>query len=80
MRHSSAASTVIAVVIRWRNWSSIGEYGSGGREIGRRIAERTGIEFYDSRVIAGSDLDTYSLPLRMYGAIAEVIRARMTCV
>ena len=28
------------------------EYGSGGREIGRRIAERTGMEFYDSRILA----------------------------
>ncbi len=27
------------------------EYGSGGREIGRLIAERTGAEFYDSRIL-----------------------------
>lgn len=81
------------------------EYGSGGREIGRRIAERTGMQFYDSRIlaeaaanqvlpadllakfdervvtgqffdlslIAGTDSETFSLPYRMYGAIAEVI-------
>ncbi len=28
------------------------EFGSGGREIGRRIAERTGAPFYDSRILA----------------------------
>lgn len=28
------------------------EFGSGGREIGRLIAERTGLEFYDSRILA----------------------------
>lgn len=27
------------------------EYGSGGRQIGKIIAERTGMEFYDSRII-----------------------------
>jgi CMP/dCMP kinase len=27
------------------------EYGSGGREIGRLIAERTGLEFYDTRIL-----------------------------
>lgn len=81
------------------------EFGSGGREIGRLISERTGMELYDTRVlqeaaskrgvaadllatfdervvagtyfdmsvIAGFDAETYSLPYRMYGAIAEVI-------
>jgi cytidylate kinase len=81
------------------------EYGSGGREIGRRIAERCGMEFYDTRILAeaaasrglpadllatfdervvagqlfdlsiitGADSGTFSLPYRMYGAIAEVI-------
>jgi len=81
------------------------EYGSGGREIGRLIAERTGMEFYDTRILAeaaaarglpsdllatfdervvagqlfdlsiitGADSGTFSLPYRMYGAIAEVI-------
>jgi cytidylate kinase len=81
------------------------EYGSGGREIGRRIAERAGMEFYDTRILAeaaaarglpsdllatfdervvagqlfdlsiitGADSGTFSLPFRMYGAIAEVI-------
>ena len=81
------------------------EYGSGGREIGRRIAERTGMDFYDSRIlteaaatrglpsdllagfdervmtgqffdlsiIAGTDSETFSLPFRMYGVIADVI-------
>jgi cytidylate kinase len=28
------------------------EFGSGGREIGRRLAERTGMDFYDTRVVA----------------------------
>ncbi|WP_028709567.1 AAA family ATPase [Propionicicella superfundia] len=27
------------------------EFGSGGREIGRLIADRTGLEFYDSRIL-----------------------------
>jgi len=27
------------------------EYGSGGREIGRLISERTGMDFYDSRIL-----------------------------
>ena len=27
------------------------EFGSGGREIGRLICERTGAEFYDSRIL-----------------------------
>lgn len=27
------------------------EFGSGGREIGHRIADRTGMEFYDSRIL-----------------------------
>lgn len=81
------------------------EFGSGGREIGRLISERTGMELYDTRVlqeaaskrglgadllatfderivtgtyfdlsvIAGFDAETYSLPYRMYSAIAEVI-------
>ena len=81
------------------------EFGSGGREIGRMIAERTGMEFYDTRVLTeaagrnglvgeqlaefdervaigpyfdlsalmGVDAETYALPYRMYGAIAEVI-------
>jgi cytidylate kinase len=81
------------------------EYGSGGREIGRLIAERTGAQLYDTRVlqdaasrrglepdvfatfderlvtgqffdlsvIGGVDPETYSLPYRMYGIIAEVI-------
>ncbi len=81
------------------------EYASGGREIGRRIAERNGMEFYDTRILAeaaesrglpadllatfdervvagqlfdlsvitGADSGTFSLPYRMYGAIAEVI-------
>jgi cytidylate kinase len=80
------------------------EFGSGGREIGRMICERTGMEFFDTRmlqeaasrkglpadllatfdervatgpyfdlsVIAG-DSETYSLPYRMYAAIAEVV-------
>lgn len=81
------------------------EFGSGGREIGRMICERTGMEFYDTRIlqeaasrrglpedllasfderivtgqyfdlsiIAGTDSETYSLPYRMYAAIAEVV-------
>jgi cytidylate kinase len=81
------------------------EYGSGGREVGRIICERTGVSFYDSRIlqeaaslrglppdqlasfdervvtgqffdmsiIAGIDSETFSLPYRMYGAIADVI-------
>lgn len=28
------------------------EFGSGGREIGRLIAERIGVEFYDTRILA----------------------------
>ena len=27
------------------------EYGSGGREIGEKLAKRLGIEFYDSEII-----------------------------
>jgi cytidylate kinase len=81
------------------------EFGSGGREIGRMICERTGMEFYDTRIlqeaasrrglpadmlegfderiltgqyfdlsiIGGTDPETYSLPYRMYAAIAEVV-------
>ena len=81
------------------------EFGSGGREIGRIISERTGMVLYDTRVlqeaaskrglspdlladfdervvsgpyfdlsILGSlDPQLYSLPYRMYGAIADVI-------
>ena len=81
------------------------EFGSGGREIGRIISERTGMVRYDTRVlqeaaskrglspdlladfderavsgpyfdlsIMGSlDPQLYSLPYRMYGAIADVI-------
>ncbi|MGC3993419.1 MAG: cytidylate kinase-like family protein [Propionicimonas sp.] len=81
------------------------EFGSGGREIGRLICERTGMQFYDSRIlqeaaerrglphdllesfdervatgsyfdlslIAGTDSETFSIPYRMYGALAEVI-------
>ena len=83
------------------------EFGSGGREIGRLICQRTGAAFYDSRILAeaaarqglpgdllatfdervvtgqrfdlsllgGGDPETYSLPYRMYGAIAEVVQA-----
>ena len=28
------------------------EFGSGGREIGRMICERTGMELYDTRMLA----------------------------
>ncbi|MEA4945606.1 MAG: cytidylate kinase-like family protein [Propionicimonas sp.] len=81
------------------------EFGSGGREIGRLISERTGMELYDTRVLQeaasrrglpadlladfdervasgpyfdlsafmGFDSETFSLPYRMYSAIAEVI-------
>ncbi|MFT3835333.1 MAG: cytidylate kinase-like family protein [Micropruina sp.] len=81
------------------------EFGSGGREIGRLISERTGMELYDTRVLqeaaskrglatdqlasfdervvtgtyfdmsvlGGFDAEIYSIPYRMYGAIAEVI-------
>lgn len=81
------------------------EYGSGGREVGRLISERTGMRFYDTlilqeaasrrglpadllssfderiatgqffdlSIIGGSDPETYSLPFRMYAAIAEVV-------
>ena len=81
------------------------EFGSGGREIGRMISERTGMEFYDTRVlqevassrglaeglladfdervvigpyfdlsiIGNVDAELYSLPYRMYAAIADVI-------
>lgn len=81
------------------------EFGSGGREIGRLICERTGMQLYDSRILqdaasgrglpadllegfdervmtgqlfdlsifAGTDSETYSMPYRMYGAIADVI-------
>jgi hypothetical protein len=83
------------------------EFGSGGREVGRRLADRTGMQFYDSRILAeaaanrglpadlltrfdervvtgqyfdlsmitGTDSETFSLPYRMYAAIAEVITA-----
>lgn len=81
------------------------EFGSGGREIGRMIGERTGQELYDTRVlqeaanrrgfppdlldsfdervvtgpyfdlsaVIGLESETFSLPYRMYSAIAEVI-------
>ncbi|MFT4217817.1 MAG: cytidylate kinase-like family protein [Micropruina sp.] len=81
------------------------EFGSGGREIGRLLSERTGMELYDTRVlqeaaskrglapdlladfdervvtgpyfdlsiIANVDPELYSLPYRMYGAIADVV-------
>jgi cytidylate kinase len=81
------------------------EFGSGGREIGRLISERTGMDLYDTRIlqdaatrrglppdllasfdervvagqffdlsiIGGTDPETFSLPYRMYGAIADVI-------
>lgn len=81
------------------------EYGSGGREVGRIVSERTGMQLYDTRILqeaaslrglppdqlasfdervvtgqffdlsilAGIDSETFSLPYRMYGAIADVI-------
>lgn len=83
------------------------EFGSGGREIGRLISERTGMQLYDTRVLQDAaskrglapdllanfdervvtgpyfdlsimttvDPEFYSLPYRMYAAIAEVITA-----
>lgn len=81
------------------------EFGSGGREIGALVAERCGMDLYDTRIlgeaaarrgfaadlladfdervvggplfdlsiISGTDPETFSLPYRMYAAIAEVI-------
>ena len=30
------------------------EFGSGGREIGKKVADRLGIKFYDKRAFTGS--------------------------
>lgn len=81
------------------------EFGSGGREIGATVAERGGMELYDTRIlqeaaarrgfapdlladfdervvggplfdlsiISVTDPETFSLPYRLYAAIAEVI-------
>jgi cytidylate kinase len=83
------------------------EFGSGGREVGRLVAEQAAVRFYDSRIIqdaaaakglsrdllerfdervatspfaslsmfSGVDVETSSMPYRMYSAIQDVVLA-----
>jgi cytidylate kinase len=83
------------------------EFGSGGREVGRLVAEQAAVRFYDSRIIQDAaaakglsrdllerfdervatspfasiamfspvDVETTSLPYRMYSAIQDVVLA-----
>jgi cytidylate kinase len=83
------------------------EFGSGGREVGRLVAEQGAVRFYDSRIIqdaaaakglsrdllerfdervatspfaslsmfSGVDVETSSMPYRMYSAIQDVVLA-----
>lgn len=83
------------------------EFGSGGREVARLVAEQAAVSFYDSRIIqdaaaskglsrdllerfdervatspfaslsmfSGVDVETSSMPYRMYSAIQDVVLA-----
>jgi cytidylate kinase len=83
------------------------EFGSGGREVGRLVAEQAAVRFYDSRIIqdaaaakglsrdllerfdervatspfaslsmfSGVDVETSSMPYRMYSAMQDVVLA-----
>ena len=39
------------------------QYGSGGREIGRKLAEIYGVPFYDNEIISRAALHTQTPPL-----------------
>lgn len=50
------------------------EFGSGGREIGRLISERTGLDFYDTRIMADA-AQRRGLPANQLDAFDEHVSA-----